>query len=63
MKFPTLHCRCSNNHTWGTLIPTHWFLLTDLTCPKCSEPAYAMKAGDWKDLEEVKKSQEKTTSR
>jgi hypothetical protein len=59
MKFPTLHCRCPNNHTWGTLVPINWFRLVDLNCPHCDQPADTMKAGDWRNLDEVKKAQEK----
>jgi len=57
MKFPTLHCRCKNNHTWGSLIPKYWFALSDLQCPHCYEPAKEMKAGDYKNIEEIKQEQ------
>jgi hypothetical protein len=58
-KFPMLHCRCPNNHVWASLIPKDWFFIKDMECPRCGEPAHAMKAGDWKDIEEIKKAQEK----
>ena len=59
LKFPMLHCKCSNNHTWATLIPKEWFFIKDMACPHCSKPAHVFKAGDWKNLDEIKTTQKK----
>lgn len=56
MEFPTIHCRCPEGHEWATLIPTYWFKTTDIQCPMCDQPAYAMKAGDRRTLAEVKEA-------
>ena len=56
--FPTIHCRCPDGHEWATLIPTAWFKTTDIECPACSQPVYAMKAGDWRTLDQVKAASE-----
>ncbi len=59
MKFPTLHCVCPDAHTWAILIPVEWYSVKDIQCcPFCSKQAEYMRAGDWKDLDVVKKEQE-----
>jgi len=61
VKFPLLHCRCPNLHSWGMLVPNTWFCLANMECPHCGSPAAEMKAGDWKSLDEVKAAQENSS--
>lgn len=56
MQFPTLFCRCEDGHEWASLIPKAWFRPIDIECPNCSKPAVAMKAGDWRTLDQIKQS-------
>lgn len=56
MNFPTLHCKCPNEHEWASLIPKQYVAIKDLECPHCNQPACQIKAGDWRTLEEVKKA-------
>lgn len=56
MKFPTFHCRCEDGHEWASLIPKAWFRPTDIECPNCSKPVVAMKAGDFRSLDQIKKA-------
>lgn len=57
IKFPTLYCVCLDGHTWGTLIPVEWFALKDIQCPICGKVAEFIRAGDWKNLAQIKQEQ------
>ena len=53
-QFPTLRCRCINNHEWESLVANYWFAVKDMECPECSSPVVRMKTGSYHSLDKIK---------
>jgi len=62
MQFPTFFCRCEDGHEWASLIPKTWFRPEDIECPFCSKMVVALRAGDFRSLDQIKKGNSNCTS-